>query len=95
MVKISNDKNIPNGITDFKMLKNETFLMRCITIFINRICAIKKEINPILKGSCPEYIKNTSPKKEKINAVEYHLFISETELVYKNKSANITKGLKT
>ena len=95
IVKISNDKNIPNGIIAVKMLKNETFLMRCITILMNKICAIKKEINPILKGNCPGYIKNTSPKKEKINAVEYHLFISETELVYKNNSANIIKGLNT
>ncbi len=94
-VKISNDKNSPNGIIAVKMFKNETFLMRCITIFINKICAIKKEINPILKGSCPEYIKNTSPKNEKISAVEYHLFVSETDLVYKNNNANMIKGLNT
>ncbi len=92
---MNNDKNAAKGITEIKMFKNETFLMRCITIFINKICAIKKETNPILKGNCPEYIKNTSPKNEKIKPVVYHLFISETDLVYKNNSDNIIKGLNT
>lgn len=95
MVKTSNNKNVPNGITAIKILENETFSIRCKTIFINKIWAIKKEINPILKGSCPEYIKNTSPNKEKINAVVYHLFVSKTDLVYKNNSDSIIKGLNT
>ncbi len=92
---MSNKKNTANGITAVKIFKNETFLMRPITIFINKICAIKNEIKPILKGICPGYIKNTSPKKEKINAVAYHVFVSETDFEYKNNSDNSMKGLKT
>lgn len=90
---MSNAKNIPNGITAFKVLKKDTFSMRCMTIFMNNRCAIKKETNPILKGKFPGYIKNTSPKKEKINAVAYHLLISITDLEYKNNSDSKIKGL--
>lgn len=64
-----------------------------MTIFINNKCAIKKETKPNIKNNAPSNIKKTSPKKEKIKAKMYILFLTETETAYNVINDNKINGL--
>ena len=74
--------------------KKLTSLTLEITIFMNKICAIKNETSPPIKKSSPENSSKTSPKNENSKAITYHLILFGKENTYKNSKEKTINGLK-